>query len=194
MSAFRARPLAVFWSCTELIYFIVRSALGLSWPPTSIYALLRSLYALGSSSPSAWQRIIGHDPPRVKAQHQQNKILQQLQQKLKCGSIARSRSSSRRRASERHAKTRRRGVGLRRYLPSKTCTARTPPRDPAHINVYDEDATSSAPLASRRKAPLATHRQTEDNPRRQHSAGGVDTKKKRRACPCRPHSGRRRSS
>jgi hypothetical protein len=53
VSAFRARPLAVFWSCTELIYFIVRSALGLSWPPTSIYALLRSLYALGSSSPSA---------------------------------------------------------------------------------------------------------------------------------------------
>ena len=49
VSAFRARPLAVFWSCTELIYFIVRSALGLSWPPTSIYALLRSLYALGSS-------------------------------------------------------------------------------------------------------------------------------------------------
>ena len=91
VSAFRARPLTVFWSCTELIYFIVRSALGLSWPPTSIYALLRSLYALGSSSPSAWQRIIGHDPPLVKAQHQQNKILQQLQQKLKCGSIAHSR-------------------------------------------------------------------------------------------------------
>ena len=49
----RARPLAVFWSCTELIDCIVRSALGLSWPPASIYALLRSLYALGSSSPSA---------------------------------------------------------------------------------------------------------------------------------------------
>ena len=79
---------------------------------------------------------------------------------------------------------RRRGVGPRRYLPSKTSTARTPPRNPAHINVYDEDATSSAPLASRRKAPLATHRRIEDNPRRQHSAGGVDTKKKRRACPC----------
>ena len=53
----RERPalvlFAVSWSCTELIYFIVRSALGLSWPPTSIYALLRSLYALGAFSPSA---------------------------------------------------------------------------------------------------------------------------------------------